>query len=200
MNEIEYFFRLFAVVVAIVAMEKNIYGYAAKIKAKIDRLLDEYRKDKFRNMLEAGKIECLPSFRFKREIYLGNPFGLLSKSLYRSEQSVNGFELKVIEKVFSLPNVKWRHRNMDRLGFCINGYLNHYPDFIGMTNSDKFVMVETKGEHLTSNDDSREKAELVKSGKRESERNYRYYMVSENDIASNPDAMSFDKFLNIIKD
>lgn len=182
------------------AMEKNIYGYAAKIKEKIDRLLDEYRKDKFKNMLETGKIECLPSFKLKREINPGNPFGLLSKSLYRSEQAVNGFELKVIEKVSSLPNVKWWHRNMDRLEFCINGYLNHYPDFIVMTNSGKIVMIETKGEYLTSNDDSREKAELGKIWQAQAGANYRYYMVSENDIASNPDAMSFDKFLKIIKD
>lgn len=182
------------------AMEKNIYGYAAKIKTKIERLLDEYRKDKFKNMLETGKIECLPSFRLKREINPGNPFGLLSKSLYRSEQAVNGFELKVIEKVSSLPNIKWWHRNMDRLEFCINGYLNHYPDFIVMTNSGKIVMIETKGEHLTSNDDSREKAELGKIWQAQAGSKFRYYMVSENDIASNPDAMSFDKFLNIIKD
>ncbi len=182
------------------AMEKNIYGYATKIKTKIERLLDEYRKDKFKNMLETGKIECLPSFRLKREINPGNPFGLLSKSLYRSEQAVNGFELKVIEKVSSLPNIKWWHRNMDRLEFCINGYLNHYPDFIVMTNSGKIVMVETKGEHLTSNDDSREKAELGKIWQAQSGSKFRYYMVSENDIASNPDAMSCDKFLKIIKD
>ena len=182
------------------AMEKNIYGYATKIKTKIERLLDEYRKEKFKNMLETGKIECLPSFRLKREINPGNPFGLLSKSLYRSEQAVNGFELKVIEKVSSLPNIKWWHRNMDRLEFCINGYLNHYPDFIVMTNSGKIVMVETKGEHLTSNDDSREKAELGKIWQAQSGSKFRYYMVSENDIASNPDAMSCDKFLKIIKD
>ena len=182
------------------AMEKNIYGYATKIKTKIERLLDEYRKEKFKNMLETGKIECLPSFRLKREINPGNPFGLLSKSLYRSEQAGNGFELKVIEKVSSLPNIKWWHRNMDRLEFCIHGYLNHYPDFIVMTNSGKIVMVETKGEHLTSNDDSREKAELGKIWQAQSGSKFRYYMVSENDIASNPDAMSCDKFLKIIKD
>lgn len=182
------------------AMEKNIYGYATKIKTKIERLLDEYRKEKFKNMLETGKIECLPSFRLKREINPGNPFGLLSKSLYRSEQAVNGFELKVIEKVSSLPNIKWWHRNMDRLEFCINGYLNHYPDFIVMTNSGKIVMIETKGEYLTSNDDSREKAELGKMWQAQAGGKFRYYMVSENEIASNPDAMSFDKFLNIIKD
>lgn len=182
------------------AMEKNIYGYAAKIKTKIESLLDEYRKDKFKNMLETGKIECFQSFRLKREINPGNPFGLLSKSLYRSEQAVNGFELKVIEKVSSLPNVRWWHRNMDRLEFCINGYLNHYPDFIVMTNSGKIVMIETKGEHLTSNDDSREKAELGKIWQAQAGSKYRYYMVSEQDIASNPDSTALDVFLRIMKE
>lgn len=182
------------------AMEKNIYGYATKIKTKIERLLDEYRKDKFKNMLETGKIECLPSFRLKREINPGNPFGLLSKSLYRSEQAVNGFELKVIEKVSSLPNIKWWHRNMDRLEFCINGFLNHYPDFIVMTNSGKIVMVETKGEHLVSNDDSRAKAELGKIWQAQAGGQYRYYMVGEYDVASNPNAISLDELLKIMSE
>ena len=89
---------------------------------------------------------------------------------------------------------------MDRLGFCINGYLNHYPDFIVMTNSGKIIMIETKGEHLTSNDDSREKAELGKIWQAQAGSKFCYFMVSENKIASNPDSMSFDEFLNVIKE
>ena len=41
-----------------------------------------------------------------------------------------------------------------------------YPDFIVMTNSGYIVMIETKGEHLTSNDDSREKQNSARCGKR----------------------------------
>lgn len=89
---------------------------------------------------------------------------------------------------------------MDRLEFCINGYLNHYPDFIVMTNSGKIVMVETKGEHLTSNDDSREKTELGKIWQAQAGAKYRYYMVSEQDIASNPNAIALDEFLKIIRE
>lgn len=182
------------------AMEKNVYGYAAKIRAKIERLLDEYRVQRFKHLLETGKIECSPSFTLKSEINPGNPFGFLSKSLYSSEQEVNGFELKVIEKIASLPNVKWWHRNMDRIEFCINGYLNHYPDFIVMTNSGKVVMIETKGEHLTSNDDSRAKAELGKIWQARAGAQYRYYMVSAEPIASNPYATSLDEFLRIMRE
>ena len=182
------------------AMEKNIFRYAAKIKAKIESLLDEYRKQKFYHLLETGKILCLPSFQLKREINPGNPYGELAKSLYKSEQAVNDFERKVIEKVSSLPNVKWWHRNMDRIEFCINGYLNHYPDFMVMTESGKVVMIETKGPHLTSNDDSRMKAELGKKWPSQAGSWYRYYMVSSELIASNPDAISLDEFLKIMRE
>ena len=182
------------------AMENNIYGYAAKIKSKIETLLDEYRRQKFNHLLETGQIECLPSFRLKREINPGTPFGLLSKSLYTSEQATNNFERKVIEKVSALPNFRWWHRNMDRLEFCINGFLNHYPDFIVMTNSGKVVMIETKGEHLVSNDDSRAKAELGKIWQAQAGGRYRYYMVGEYDVASNPNAISLDELLKIMSE
>ena len=182
------------------AMEKNLHGYSMKIRAKIDRLLDDYRTQRFKNLLETGKIECLPSFRLSREINPGKPFGALSKSLYGEEQEVNGFELTVIEKVASLPNIKWWHRNMDRLEFCINGFLNHYPDFIVMTNNGKVVMIETKGDFYTSTDDSRAKAELGKIWQAQAGAKYRYYMVSKEPIASNPDAISLDEFLRIIKE
>lgn len=84
---------------------------------------------------------------------------------------MNTFERKVIEKVSSMPNIKWWHRNIERHEFCINGFINHYPDFIVMTNSGFVVMIETKGEHLTSNDDSREKPNSVRCGKRRQEVN-----------------------------
>lgn len=184
----------------LVALEKNVHGFATRIKEKINQLLNEHIRARFNHLLETGKIECIPSFKLKTEINPGETFSLLSKSLYVEEQSINTFERKVIEKVSSMPNIKWWHRNIDRHEFCINGFINHYPDFIVMTNSGYIVIIETKGEHLTSNDDSREKAELGKTWQSQAGGKYRYYMVSENEIISNPDAISFDKFLNIIKE
>ena len=71
---------------------------------------------------------------------------------------------------------------------------------IVMTNSGKVVMIETKGEHLTSNDDSRDKAELGKIWQAQAGAKYRYYMVSKETVASNPDAISLDEFLHIMKE
>lgn len=180
------------------ALEKNVHGFAIRIKDKINKLLDEYRRERFKHLIERGKIVCSPSFKLKSEINPGETFSFLSKALYTEEQTMNPFERKVIEKVSSMPNIKWWHRNIERHEFYINGFINHYPDFIVMTNRGYVVMIETKGEHLTSNDDSREKAGLGKIWQTQAEGKFRYYMVSENDIASNPDATSFDKFLSII--
>lgn len=181
------------------AMENNIFGYAARIKTKIEKLLYEYRVKKFKELLETGDVECRPYFKFESEINPGNPFDQLSKSLYKAEQRVNDFELTVIEKVAALPNIKWWHRNIDRIEFCINGFLNHYPDFIVMTENGKIIMIETKGDFYSSNDDSRAKAELGKIWQSKAGDKYRYYMVSEEHIASNPNATSLDDFMNIIK-
>lgn len=165
----------------LVALEKNVHGFAIRIKEKINALLDEYRRERFKHLLETGKIVCIPSFKLKSEINPGETFSLLSKSLYTEEQTMNAFERRVIEKVSSMPNIKWWHRNIERHEFCINGFINHYPDFIVMTNSGYIVMIETKGGHLTSNDDSREKAELGKMWQAQAGGKFRYYMVNYDD-------------------
>ena len=69
-----------------------------------------------------------------------------------------------------------------------------------MTESGKIVMIETKGSHLTSNDDSRMKAELGKKWRSQAGSQYRYYMVTSEPIASNPDAISLDEFLKIMRE
>lgn len=61
-------------------------------------------------------------------------------------------------------------------------------------------MIETKGEHLVSNDDSRAKAELGKIWQAKAGGRYRYYMVGEYDVASNPNAISLDELLKIMSE
>ena len=67
-----------------------------------------------------------------------------------------------------------------------------------MTNNGYIIMVETKGEHLTSNEDSREKAELGKIWQSNAGQKYRYYMVAEGSTEHNEDAVTLDAFLSIV--
>ena len=72
---------------------------------------------------------------------------IYDKSLYEAEESANKFETELIQAITGLPNIRWWHRNIARTGFAINGFINHYPDFIVRTRSGKIVIIETKGDH-----------------------------------------------------
>ena len=100
----------------------------------------------------------------------------LTKRLYTEEESINGFEYDVINAVADLENVQFWHRNPSRTGFCINGYINHYPDFIVQLRSGITVLLETKGDDR-DNSDSRANVELGRTWANKAGEQYRYFMV-----------------------
>ena len=102
----------------------------------------------------------------------------LRKGLYSEEDGdINNFEYDVIKEVINLDNVVYWHRNPDRTnGFGINGFINHYPDFIVGLKSGRIVMLETKGGDR-DNSDSKRKLELGKLWANTAGDKYRYYMV-----------------------
>lgn len=75
-----------------------------------------------------------------------------------------------------LENIKWWHRNISRKGFVVNGFINHYPDFIVMTEKGKIVLIETKGDHL-DNDQNRKKLILSHKWREKAGEPFRYYMI-----------------------
>jgi len=44
-----------------------------------------------------------------------------------------------------LPNIEFWHRNRERRDFKLNGFVNHYPDFIALKRSGNAILVESKG-------------------------------------------------------
>ncbi|MCD8203495.1 MAG: DEAD/DEAH box helicase family protein [Prevotella sp.] len=149
------------------------------ILLKINSLLEKHRKNKFVEWINTGRIEVRPSYKLLEKVTITkHELKSVDKGLYVAEESGNNFENKVISAIADRDNVLFWHRNQERKEFCINGFINHYPDFIVRTKSFHTVMVETKGEHL-KNEDTRNKiwlgnkwADLAGSG-------YHYYMVFE---------------------
>lgn len=130
--------------------------YSETIKKKILALEEKYMADTFGEWLDAGKIFVKPVYELPKSISIKEKIGAIPRSLYSYEEAVNGYELEVINDVANLPNVEWWTRNVEKRGFYINGFINHYPDFIVKTRSGKIVLVETKGDHL----DAEEKIKL----------------------------------------
>ena len=180
------------------AMEKAPLGYAAKIRDKIETLLEAHYRETFEKWLETERIVCTPSFRLPLAIHPTTHTDIYARSLYTAEDGdMNRLEEKLIVELTALQNVRWWHRNIARQGFAINGFIKHYPDILIMTQSGKLICAETKGEHL-KNDDSREKIALGQAWSSHAGSQFRYYMVfmEENNLLTG--AVSMSKFLEIV--
>ena len=146
------------------------------IRQKIESLLSAYQEKKFKEWLDTGQVKCQAAYRLPERITVRIKSIGLAKGLYTEEESINGFEYEVINAVANLDNVLFWHRNPSRTGFCINGYMNHYPDFIVRLNSGITVLLETKGDDR-DNSDSRAKVELGRTWANKAGEQYRYFMV-----------------------
>ena len=181
------------------AMEKAPLGYAAKIRAKIETLLESHYRENFERWLETERIVCKPYFRLRPSIHPATYTDIYARSLYAAEDGdMNKLEQKLIVELTALPNVRWWHRNIARQDFAINGFIKHYPDILIMTQSGKLLCAETKGEHL-KNDDSREKIALGQAWRTAAGKNFRYYMVFENEENLLPGAVSMSQFIDTVK-
>ena len=172
----------------------NEYTYKDKIKFKIIALSEQFAEKKFKDFLDTDKVFIKPSFTLPKNISPGDTAKNITKSLYEKEGSMNGFEERVINEIGNMTNIAFWTRNIERKGFRINGFVNHYPDFIIQTKSGKTILLETKGDHL----DAEQKIRLGQLWASKAGNNYRYFMVYER--RSVEGAHKLEDFLNIIKD
>ena len=171
------------------------YTYTGKIKDKIKLLSEEYAYKQFRNFLDQDKAFIQPAYVFPTQISPGETSKDITKSLYEQEGKINGFEEKVINEIANLPNIAFWTRNPERgKGFRINGFLNHYPDFIIQTKSGKTLVVETKGDHL----DAEQKIKLGATWAQKAGNAFRYFMVYERRVVDG--AYKLDDFLNTLRE
>jgi type III restriction enzyme len=155
--------------------------YAKMIKNKIDVLKDQYSEKKFDILLDKGTVVCEPAFKFSKKITPKKPIKSITKNLYVQEEDINDFEKQVINEVANLDSVLYWHRNLERgKGFLLNGFINHYPDFIVKMKNGKTILVETKGDHLDGSD-SQQKLRLGEKWASKAGDNYRYFMVFKSD-------------------
>lgn len=170
------------------------YSYTDKIKQKIRLLSDIFAEKKFRDFLDTDKVYIKPAFLLPQSISPTLIAKDITKSLYEKEGSMNGFEERVINEIGNMSNIAFWTRNIEKRGFRINGFVNHYPDFIIYTKSGKTVVLETKGDHL----DAEQKIRLGNLWANKAGNNYRYFMVYEKRNVAG--AYNLEEFLNIIRE
>lgn len=184
------------------AMETAIPTYAKKIEDKIETLEDAYREEQFSRWLDSGKIVCRDDFALPKVITPADTTDSIPKSLYEAEKNdMNSEEHGLIDVIVSLENVKWWHRIIERSPseFYLNGFINHYPDFMVMTKSGRLVLVEYKGDDR-DNSDSERKLKLGRQWQSLAGPNYRYFMVFKNRDIGIVGAYTMDQFMGIMKE
>jgi len=110
---------------------------------------------------------------------------------------MNGFEEKVINEIANLSNVIFWTKNIERKQFKINGFLNHYPDFIIQTKNNKTILLETKGDDR-DNSDSESKIRLGKAWEGKAGNNFKYFMVFDKKEVDN--AHKLNDFIKLVKE
>jgi type III restriction enzyme len=174
-------------------LANNEYTYTHKIKEKILELSEDYAEKKFRDFLDVDKIFIKPSFNLPPSISPGDTAKDMPKSLYNKEGQMNGFEESIINEIGNMPSIAFWTRNIEKRGFRINGFINHYPDFIIQSKSGKTIVLETKGDHL----DAEKKIRLGNVWASKAGNHFRYFMVYERRIVNG--AYRLDEFFKLIR-
>lgn len=185
----------------IAALETAVPIYARKIQMKIESLEDIYREKQFNRMIDSGAIICRSTYIPPKVITPVDKIDSIPLSLYEAEKNdMNDFEFKVINTVVGFGNVKWWHRIIDRKPgeFVLNGFINHYADFMVMTNSGFLVLIETKGDHLW-NDESKAKLHLGRMWQAQAGGQHRYFMVFKEKLVREDGAYTLDEFAGVMK-
>ena len=91
-------------------VEKD-FTYGKKIKTKINDLARDWQEVEFLKYLETDKIVIQPNYELSDFITPAESnFSGITKSLYESETSLNGFEHKAINEIANLENVAFGTR------------------------------------------------------------------------------------------
>lgn len=180
-------------------MQFSPFSVAQKAKDKVRELMSIYAYERFKMLLDQGKIVCKASYQFPQVYYFSGEEMPLANALYSKEQIGNHFEQKFITAVASLDNIRWWHRNIESTGYYINGPFNHYPDFIIKTTRGNILIVETKGDDR-DNSDSMLKLEMGKRLESNSQLAIKYFMVfDQNPFGGKNGAYTINDFIPIIK-
>ena len=171
-------------------------GYVRMIKEKIDTLKTKYSRDRFEKLLKTNEIVVKGQHKLPSKLILTQTAKSIDKTLYEKEGSLNGFEERVIFKIANAENVLFWTRNIEMKGFKLNGFVNHYPDFIVYTRSGKILLIETKGDDR-DNSDSEQKLELGEYWENKAGEAFKYFMVFDKKQLKG--AYTLDKFMEILK-
>lgn len=172
-------------------------GSVAKcVQDAVRGLASEHCEKRFKMMLTSGAVVCEPSYELPGSFRLARPTTSFAQTLYEAEEGgMDGIELKMADLLSNSGRIRWWHRVVERREgeFCINGFINHYPDFLAQTTDGVVLAIETKGGHLIG-EDSEAKLRLGTRWADMAGREYRYVMVFESQKLDMANSLTLAEF------
>lgn len=180
------------------ALETSYITYATRIKEKIKTLREAYMQERFYDLIERDRVFTEGTYTFSMVITPSESTDKVPKSLYEAEwDKMNNFERRTLDVIAGCEGVLWWHRIIEKKGFHINGFINHYPDFIVMMKSGKIVLVEAKGDDR-DNGDSRTKLKLGQTWAAQAGRKFKYFMTFDHNSIEG--AYNLEDFAEVLRD
>lgn len=172
-------------------------GSVAKcVQDAVRELASKHCESRFEMMLTNGSITCEPSYELPGSFRLARPNTSYAQTLYEAEEGgLDGIELKMADLLSNSDRIRWWHRVVERREgeFCINGFINHYPDFLAQTTDGVVLAIETKGGHLIG-EDSEAKLRLGTRWADMAGREFRYVMVFESQKLDMANSLTLAEF------
>lgn len=159
------------------AVVEHQHAFTEAVRKRVRLEMAQHRRRTFAQWVRTGEVFTRDVFVFPPEIHPFDLYSATANTLYEREERAKStnLETRMADWLAAAENIRWWHRNHQTRGFCLNGPINHYPDFVVRTQRGTIVLIETKGEHL-KNDDSETKVELGNHWERAG-MGYRYIMV-----------------------
>ena len=177
------------------ACYESVGSVARAVMGAVRGLADDFCEERFGTLLSRGDVRISPVYRFPESFVQASPMTSYDKGLYEAEDGrVDGLERKMMDLLANNRRVRWWHRVVERKAgeFSINGFINHYPDFLALTYDGTFMVIETKGEHL--GDDARRKLRLGTRWADMAGAGFRYFMVFEREAPDADNAFTLAEF------
>lgn len=173
----------------------SVGGVARAVTDAVRGLADVFCEDRFGKLLSRGDVRLEPSYRFPESFVQATPMTSYDGALYEAEDGrVDGLERKMVDLLANNRRVRWWHRVVERKAdeFYINGFVNHYPDFLALTYDGTLMAIETKGEHL--GEDGKRKLRLGTRWADKAGDGFRYFMVFEHEAPDVDNAFTLAEF------
>ena len=173
----------------------SVGGVARAVTDAVRGLADDFCEERFGKLLSRGDVRLEPSYRFPESFVQVSPMTSYDGALYEAEDGrVDGPERRMVDLLANSRRVAWWHRVVERKPgeFSINGFVNHYPDFLALRDDGVLMAIETKGEHLGA--DARRKLRLGTRWADMAGSGFQYFMVFEREALDADNAFTLAEF------